>query len=531
MKLFLLLFLLFVINVFSQEASQGQNVELPDFVITGKETFTMPEMKKIKPDHISTLSEQFIKPVYSPEELEIKEFSDPLKKDVILLDEVEFTTGKISFGISNNYLPSAGIKYYLPFQNAFLATDISTISRRPYIEHADLFALSGSMKFDYFIDEKAGFLPGVNLYGTAKMDHSGRKFFASLTPDLKRNISDANLSFGLKNISGRNFIYDFTFNNDYLNLGNEGLTDNILGFNAHANLFFKNFELISGFQFNSQYLNHPNLLINNVSYNYYKFRGLIGLKSSQTFKVNLGFEYSASDTNKAFSPVISLVFKLDRGIVFFGEYSPTSEFITNKSLLRQNPYFDALTFKNLFMKKNANFSLGVKYEYQKQFEINGGFTYFSSPYFPYFSDTLKQGVFEINAAEAKSFNTFLNLLFHPGRFGYFYAEINAGETKDTAGLLVPYSYTLKGEAVYGYNFDFGISSRIRLLYLSKTYTDRANKIEQAPVIDLGIKFEYMLSRDFNITLEFNNLLNRKNYLFRNYDEKPLDIMVGFKYIW
>ena len=531
MKLIILLSFFLLVNIVAQETSQGQNVELPDFVITGKETFTMPEMKKIKPEHISTLSEQFIKPVYSPEELEIKEFSDPLKKDVLLLDEVDFNSGRISFGISNNYLPLAEIGYYLPFENAFLSTMLSAISRRPYIEHADLFSIGGNVKFDYFIDEKAGFLPGVNLYSTSRVDHSSRKFFASLTPDVKRNISDANLNFGLKNISGQRFIYDFGFANDYLNLGNESLTENILGFNAHANLFFKNFELITGVQLNSQYLNHPNPLIGNDSYNYYKIKGLIGLKSSRTFKVNLGFEYSALDTNKSFSPIISLLFKLDRGIVFFGEYSPTSEFVTNKSLIRQNPYFDAINFKNLFMKKNGNFSLAVKYEYQKQFEINGGFKYFSSPYFPYFSDTLKQGFFELNATESKSFNTFINFLFHPGRFGYFYAEINAGETKDTAGLLIPYSYTLKGEAVYGYKFDFGILTRIKILFLSKTFTDLANKIEQAPVIDLGIKFDYILSKDFNITLEFNNLLSRKNYLFRNYDEKPLDIMAGLNYIW
>lgn len=531
MKYLVSLLLIFAVNLIAQEASQGQNVELPDFVITGKETFTLPEMKKMKPEHISTLSEQFILPVYSPEELEIKEFSDPLKKDVLLLDEVDFANGSLFFGLSNNYLPSAKLNYYLPFENAFLNAGVNTISRRPYVENADLFSVSGNLKFDYFIDENSGFLPGVNLYGNGIVEHSSRKFFASLIPDLKREITNADVAFGLKNLSGKNFIYDFRFNDEFVNLGNENLSENVLGFTTNANLFFKNFEVIAGLQFNSQYLKHPSQLIGNQSFNYLKTKGLIGFKASRAVRVNFGFEYSSSDTNYNFSPVAELSFKLDKGILFLAEYNPTSEFVTNKALLAVNPYFNSLGFNNLFMKKNSNFLLAVKFEYKKQFEINGGFKYYNSPDHYYFTDTVSPGFFELNTTEAKSFNTFINILVHPGRFGYLYAELNAGEVKDTAGLLLPYYPSIKGEVVYGYKFDFGVLSKIKLKYLSRTYADLANTMEIDPYIDLGLNFDYSFNNGFNITLEFNNLLSRKNYLFKNYKETPVDIMAGINYTW
>ena len=57
-KITLAILLLSGINVFGQGEQQG--IELPDFVITGKQNIEIPKAVKPKPDLITTLSTDFI---------------------------------------------------------------------------------------------------------------------------------------------------------------------------------------------------------------------------------------------------------------------------------------------------------------------------------------------------------------------------------------------------------------------------------------------------------------------------------------
>ena len=60
-------------------AAQDSGVELPDFVITGKDIVNVGKIQKIPPDFISTISETFLKPVFPSENLQMKEVKTPVK--------------------------------------------------------------------------------------------------------------------------------------------------------------------------------------------------------------------------------------------------------------------------------------------------------------------------------------------------------------------------------------------------------------------------------------------------------------------
>jgi hypothetical protein len=70
---------------FVSAQQQNPNVELPDFVITGTDVISVQGAQKIQPEFISTISEQFFKPVFSPEELEVKDLSSPIKGDLNIM--------------------------------------------------------------------------------------------------------------------------------------------------------------------------------------------------------------------------------------------------------------------------------------------------------------------------------------------------------------------------------------------------------------------------------------------------------------
>src|SRR5574337_870069 len=116
------LILAFILSFSLQAAAQvtkksNPNVELPDFIITGKEVISVEQAKKIPPDFVSTISSGFIKPSYSTEELQLKEFPDPVKNNLNLLDSSNYHNGWLEGGVSSYYLPAGKLIYSSPFTN------------------------------------------------------------------------------------------------------------------------------------------------------------------------------------------------------------------------------------------------------------------------------------------------------------------------------------------------------------------------------------------------------------------------------
>jgi outer membrane receptor protein involved in Fe transport len=70
-----------------------------------------------------------------------------------------------------------------------------------------------------------------------------------------------------------------------------------------------------------------------------------------------------------------------------------------------------------------------------------------------------------------------------------------------------------------------------MLYFSEAYTDYLNDNKIPAQLDLNLSLNYKLFRKFQLTLDFENLLNDKYYYFRNYKAKPIDILFGFEFRW
>jgi len=125
MKKYLMLFLLPYIMIFSQDdKSKNPNVELPDFVITGADVVSIKRADKIKPDFVSTITSDFILPLHSPEELGLKQLSNPIKEDLKLLDSTHFAKGSIKANAGIYTLPGGELSYAYPFKDGILIIDL-----------------------------------------------------------------------------------------------------------------------------------------------------------------------------------------------------------------------------------------------------------------------------------------------------------------------------------------------------------------------------------------------------------------------
>ena len=77
----------------------------------------------------------------------------------------------------------------------------------------------------------------------------------------------------------------------------------------------------------------------------------------------------------------------------------------------------------------------------------------------------------------------------------------------------------------------GLKLQLTLDYQSMKYTDIVNSNSLNPFVNLSMNLTYTISQEFNLTFDLNNMLNRKDYQWFNYQESQLDFSAGIVYRW
>ncbi len=517
---------------FAQDSQKSNpNVELPDFIITGKEVVSVEQAKKLPPDFVSLLSGEFIKPAYSPEELELKEFPSPLKKDLSLFDSLNYNNGELDAGVGSYFLPTAKLTLSGPFDNGVFEGRVGTLNQRAYVKNSDRYNINGGATLYYFINSVSPVFDGMKIKLSGDLAAAGYKTYGAAldTSTRTRKLGTGSFSFLINNLQNENFIYEFSFSDQLASLDYPDFSENLLGFDGFAKASFSAFNINVNLNYRRQYI--LNELQNNSQYYFINVRPLVGLNLSDVLRADFGLSY-AQDGKQSFSaPYASAALHLEKNVTLFGEFAPAVEFLTENYFIRLNPYFNVSTFTNLFFEKSNVLKAVLKYEYGRYFEIDGGMKYYVSDEIPYFRNDIITGTFNMDTVSGSSLAGFINLLFHSGPYGVFYGTVQYEETKDDAGRFIPYHPEWTASLSYGYDFKLGLSTGATLYYNSKTFADLINTQTLNSYIDLALNFSYKLTPGFFITLKMTNLLDNENYKWLRYRELPLNITGGIKITW
>jgi hypothetical protein len=510
---------------------ENPNVELPQFVITGKETYEFPSLEKQKPELVSTVSEQFFKPVYSSDELEVKEFSEPSKKSGEFLDSISFVGGEADFMIGNNILPSLSLTYRIPMERSLFSANINAVNQRAYLPNADRNKFGAKLLYNYVISDSNGFLPFSKLHASAIVENESYKLFASPVPGFNRQYFHGNILATLQNISSTKFNYDLLIEDNYLNLKNDSLKENIVKMNGYAKYSAKLFDISLFGKYHS--INSTFGLLPSENYAFIQAKGMFGFSIGTTVRTNFGFEYSKLDTNNSIYPYGAAAFQFGKGFSFFAEYHPTATVLTQQDFITTNRYYSPTTqFKNIYYSINSQYSFNLKYEYERMFEISGGLSFFSASNYPYFSNIIP-GInrFQVDTVEAKGVSAFARLNLYAGKFGFFTGGIIIQNVHDTTGNYVPYVTPIQVNVTYGLYITPEISLSATMMYYSPSFINFANTEKGKDYINLTLKGEMNISEKMFAQFELQNILNQKNEIWKNYQELPLSISAGLKIIW
>jgi len=516
--------------LFAQEKNDGQSIELPDFVITGVQTINIPTAAKNSPKLVSTLSKEFITPQFSPEMFALSGVSNPLAPNLELLENTESISGQLKAGAGLYTLPKGELNLGKSFKHASIFGTVFGLNEREYIDNAGYNISGGSVNTDFFVSNKSKFLPGLNVFMNIQYLRDSYNFFGSDSLDFGRKSQSTNLSFGIKNTFNKNLKYGISLTGNIYEISENDYGESKFTLNAFIDLAVSNIGIHSEGIFISQDL--TNALTSKSNYNYFSTDSRAILKINNAVELKAGINLSIYDGNSFFAPVGSISMKLSDAITFLGEYSPGTNFHSTSDFKNVNRYAVFDSTNNIIEKEKHKFKVAIRYQFLKYIEIALGASYSQFDNFIYFSDIKSAGLFNVmHKDDVSMLGIFGNFMFHLGPFGYFYGDIEWQYVEDSENNILPYNPNLISNLIYGYSFDNGLSLKSKITYRSSAYSDLKNSGEIPSYMDLALFFEYGLSENLRLTLELNNLINRKNYLWSGYQEKGLDFVLGVDYRW
>jgi hypothetical protein len=362
--------LIFVVTAFSQDG-KNPNVELPDFVITGKDIVSVRRAEKMKPGFVGTVTKEFINPVFAPDELELALLSNPLEGDLSLLDSSDFYKGKFTLEAGKYTLPAGELNYAYPFTRGMIHGRMKGDNQRAYIDNSDKVYYEGALDIDYSLSTEENGLPGTKFTLNGKHGVSTYKFFGSDDPERERTLNAGNAYFGIKNLFLKEFIFDVNVAADYTYLDKENFDESLLKSNAFGRLQLDNFGLTIKSNYQKQFLT-TDFLGKTIS-DYYFFRPSVSLELFDFIMADLGFTFSGSGGDKLNGLFAAFGLEISENLVLLGEYSPAAEFVTTGKFLRENNYFDPQFYSSYVVEKSNATKIVLKYEFDKYLQIDIGF--------------------------------------------------------------------------------------------------------------------------------------------------------------
>lgn len=521
---FLIIFL-FAPFIFTQEGTGKANVELPDFVITGKDQVTLPPAKKIKPGIISTLSEEFINPPYSPDEFSTGDISNPEKIITIKKDSQYVYTGYVNAGFGNISIPSleAGITFK---GNHFLASPrLRLQSVRDYEESLGYRTADFTLHTVYTSPAESGFFSDISTGLNARYFSDSRKLFTDPVLPLNRNLNVFNTGMFVRRSgftgpeieAGARFsvskIGEFDFNDNSTelytalkhNAGNFGIFGNFSYFSDnYLNRSFNSYSALGGVEFSV-----PGKFSLSLETGYTDLAGESGLVTAGEFNVKMGSGLSLSlgYHNRLVRE------KRDRLLILNSFSVPDS---------------------NLFLvqKEINNLRLSTKYEFKQYFEVSLFVQVGEIRNFNYFQRDTLTGVFQNKATDIDRLKIGADTKFHSGPLGYFYGNITLSSLQDSLENDIPYIPVISLRGLYGYNFPMNISVEVGAEFYSGILQSLGSSSRTDAYINLSALLKYKLAgtlSDLSIYIASENLLNQRIDYWQGYVQPPLDITAGVEW--
>jgi len=530
MKKVLFFVLIQTLILFAQRDTVRQKIpeiELPDFVITGQATVELPRQNKATPELIAPLSKEFILPRIKIQELKLEGLSDPSRQQPSIIDTSIKYYGRIKTAAGIYSLPEAEIFYSGRIKSILFSAGGDFENSRDYEKNSKYLKTNFFLNNSLIIKKEDQSPARLNVGG--RFDYFKYSNFKSLSADIFNQITNVNISGTFENLFYREFNLSFGGNFDLQNLSRWNFSFAEISAFGTLRSTFEHFELTASAQ-PYLYKVSKNLTENTLilsAYGELYFRKLFNLMNIIT---RMDYQTEKETKSQFLAPSVRFGFGLS-------DYWTLTLFYENKLLNRtpihlwnENPYLDSTSFNYSIQRIKNKFGFGTIVYFDRSSNLKFEFSRYNvagKNVFEY--DTINAGYFNLKKLETEAIelNTFLfvdlknygDLLLN---LRYLNSRLKVTTRQE------PHTPAFQSKLSYGYKFDFPLYLRLSFLYNSVSYGDINHQLKIDPYIDFEFLADYQFLKFLNAGIELKNILNKKNYRWFNYNQKPIDVQLYLK---
>jgi hypothetical protein len=530
MKKVLFFVLIQTLILFAQRDTVRQKIpeiELPDFVITGQATVEIPRQNKATPDLIAPLSKEFILPRIKVQELKLEGLSDPSRQQPSIIDTSVKYSGRIKTAAGIYSLPEAEVFYSAKIKNVLFSAGGDFENSRDYEKN------SKYLKSNFFLNNsliiKKEDQPPARLNLGGIFNYFKYSNFKSFSSDTFNYITNVNLNGSFENLFYREFNLSFGGNFDFQKLSRWDFSFAEVSASGTLRSTFEHFELTASAQ-PYLYKVSKNLTENSLilsAYGELYFRKLFNVMNIIT---RMDYQSEKENGSQFLAPSVRFGFGLS-------DYWTLTLYYENKLLNKtpvqiwnENPYLDSSAFNYSIERIKNKIGFGTIIYFDRtsnlKFELSR-YNVAGKNVFEY--DTINAGYFNLKKLETEAIelNTFLfvdlknygDLLLN---LRYLNSRLKVTTRQE------PHTPAFQSKLSYGYKFDFPLYLRLSFLYNSVSSGDINHRLKIDPYTELELSADYQFLKFLNAGLELKNILNKKNYRWFNYNQKPFDVQLYLK---
>lgn len=510
-------------------------IELPEFVITGKEAIDLPEVSKTPVDDQVVNTPLRVAATPGKREPGFTDFGGIQKSQAGFSDLGNGYNGKAEVGYGTYATPYFDAWFGNSYPSADFLLKAGYRSSGGHVSNADFRVGYASLAGGTHLSGDAGDFSGNRVQGRIAMRGNSYHLYGSTTPALQRTVTDFDAGLSMSSSSGAMIPYTAKLALESGSLKDVSKTmETSLGGELDATHEIDDVELRGSAALWKSFYSAQSATAGPF---YTQFAGTASYRLGTSVSIRGGLSfylYRGSDTRTSgrLYPQLGISWYAAERLTVYAKFDPSIQRTSLASMAGISPYM-ATDVSLRHAVQFTNFSLGAESEISPKIQSRVSLNYTQTDDVPVFVDLNSARIWDViylGTTRIVSLNGELYAnLTNADNLGASLA-VRSNRNSET-GNRNPYFASFLSSVSYQHRFEFGLSLGSTLQIVGSQSADLADTRALPAFVVFNVSAEYVIIPRWRAMLTLSDIFNQRQTLWEGYAGLQRTVSIGTSFVW